>query len=317
MKWNIRKLVVQASLVCLATVTISWGTGPNLVLNGDFEAGDTDFTTDYTYVPPPYNPLTSLWPEGVYTVDTDPQHGHANFWSFGDHTTGSGNMLIVNGHPALDKRVWEQTIPIFPNATYVLTYYVQACVSVLQRERAMIECSVNGIILGISAFPTEPGTWTEVSYSANSGTNTSATIALEDLNILRPGNDFVIDDISVYYTTIAVLIDIKPGSFPNSINPNSKGVIPVAILTTTDFDASLVDPETVALEGVGARAKGKSDRYGSMEDVDDDGDLDLVVQIPNTIDWEDATEATLAGETFDGVAIQGTDSVRIVPKGKK
>ncbi len=75
-----------------------------------------------------------------------------------------------------------------------------------------------------------------------------------------------------------------------------------------------MNPETVALEGAGARGKGKSGRYGSMEDVDADGDLDLVVQVVNEIDWaENATEATLTGETWEGIPIQGTDSVRIVP----
>jgi len=37
---------------------------------------------------------------------------------------------------------------------------------------------------------------------------------------------------------LTVAIDIKPGSDPNAINPNSKGVIPVAILTTPEFDAT-------------------------------------------------------------------------------
>jgi hypothetical protein len=117
-----------------------------------------------------------------------------------------------------------------------------------------------------------------------------------------------------YNYDLLVMIDIKPGSYPNSINPNARGVIPVAILTTEDFDASTVDPQTVALEGAGARAKGKSGRYGSMEDVDGDGDLDLVVQIENVIEWDpEATEATLTGETYDGITIQGTDTVNIVP----
>ena len=42
-----------------------------------------------------------------------------------------------------------------------------------------------------------------------------------------------------------ISIDIKPGSFPDSINPRSKGVIPVAILTTDTFDATTVDSATV------------------------------------------------------------------------
>jgi len=113
---------------------------------------------------------------------------------------------------------------------------------------------------------------------------------------------------------IIVEIDIKPGSYPNSINPDANGVIPVAILTTADFDASTVNPQTVALEGAGAMGKGKSGGYGLMEDVDGDGDLDLVVQVVNEIDWaENATEATLTGMTWEGIDIKGTDSVTIVP----
>ena len=114
-------------------------------------------------------------------------------------------------------------------------------------------------------------------------------------------------------SVVDVDIDIKPGSSLNSINPNAGGVIPVAILTTDTFDASTVDPETGALEGAGARSKGKSGNCGSMEDVDDDGDLDLVIQVVNEIDWAGVTEATLTGETYDGIPIEGTDSVRIVP----
>jgi hypothetical protein len=120
--------------------------------------------------------------------------------------------------------------------------------------------------------------------------------------------------ITVYQLAIAVEIDIKPGSFPNSINPNAGGVIPVAILTTDTFDASTVDPATVALEGVLAKETGKSGQDGSLEDVDSDGDLDLVVQIENVVEWApDTTEATLTAMTWDGIPIEGTDSVRIVP----
>jgi len=107
-------------------------------------------------------------------------------------------------------------------------------------------------------------------------------------------------------------IDIKPGSDPNSINLKSKGVVPVAVLTTDDFDASTVDPDTVEFAGA------EPVRW-TMEDVDGDGDMDMLFHFKTqelNLDG-DSTEATLTGETVDGVQIEGTDTVNIVPKGKK
>jgi hypothetical protein len=113
-----------------------------------------------------------------------------------------------------------------------------------------------------------------------------------------------------------VAIDIKPGSYPNSINLGANGVVPVAILTTPDFDASTVDGLSLALSGASVKLRGKSQEVGALEDVDDDGDLDLVVQFYiNELELtEGATEAVLAGKTKSGAEIMGKDSVRIVPE---
>ncbi|MCK5509273.1 MAG: right-handed parallel beta-helix repeat-containing protein [Desulfobacterales bacterium] len=114
-----------------------------------------------------------------------------------------------------------------------------------------------------------------------------------------------------YLQFIEIKIDIKPGSYPNSICLKSKGKVPVAILTTDDFDACDVDP--VSCEFAGAYPL----RW-KMEDVDNDGDHDMLFHFKTQeLDLtKDSTEATLEGETYDGVQITGTDSVNIVPKGK-
>jgi 2-keto-4-pentenoate hydratase len=65
-----------------------------------------------------------------------------------------------------------------------------------------------------------------------------------------------------------VSIDIKPGSFPNSINPKSKGKTPVAILTTDSFDATTVDSSTVLFGATGNEA---APVHSALEDVDGDG----------------------------------------------
>ncbi len=110
---------------------------------------------------------------------------------------------------------------------------------------------------------------------------------------------------------IEVAIDIKPGSDPNSINLFSRGVIPVAILTTDIFDALQVDVTTLAFDPDGA---GIAHRQGHVEDVDDDGDVDLVVHFRTQetgIACGD-TEATLTGETFAGNPVSGSDSMKVV-----
>ena len=143
----------------------------------------------------------------------------------------------------------------------------------------------------------------------------------------NPDGDVYIDDLTINGIPyefepppIEVNIDIKPGSDPNSINPKSKGVIPVAILTTPDFDATTVDWTTVMFEGA-IPAHDLSDPLvlaDHQQDVDGDGDVDFVFHFrtQETGIAQGDTSATLTGQTTGGIPITGTDTVNIVPKGK-
>jgi hypothetical protein len=117
-------------------------------------------------------------------------------------------------------------------------------------------------------------------------------------------------------TPLAVTIDIRPGSYPNSINLGSNGVVPVAIFSTATFDARTVDPSTVTLANAPVKLKGKGQPMASFQDVNGDGRLDLVVNVQtNALELTSGdVAAVLKGRTFSGQPIKGSDSVRIVPQ---
>jgi hypothetical protein len=88
-------------------------------------------------------------------------------------------------------------------------------------------------------------------------------------------------------------------------------VIPLAILTTENFDATAVNPMSVRFGPNGAvEAHGR----GHFEDADGDGDLDLILhfRIQDTDIQCGATLASLKGVTFSGQAISGSDSINTV-----
>lgn len=113
------------------------------------------------------------------------------------------------------------------------------------------------------------------------------------------------------YRVTAVTIDIKPGSFPNSINPRSAGVVPIAIITTPTFDATSVVAATVRFGPNGIEA---APQEWALEDVDGDGDTDMILHFPTgaTAIPCGATSAMLTGQTAGGQPVKGVNSVRTV-----
>lgn len=115
-------------------------------------------------------------------------------------------------------------------------------------------------------------------------------------------------------------IDIKPGDDTNRVNLGSNGVIPVAIFSTEDFDATELDPGSIFLAGSGVRVRGKGNKYlASQEDIDGDGRLDLVVKIetqnldPDTFQDGGAILKVYSDDDEAKLLYQGWDSLTIVP----
>jgi hypothetical protein len=93
-----RKLLI---LICFSIFS-SVSFAQNLVTNGDFSAGNTSFTTGYILD----CTVGGYIGEQRYCVGTNPNAVHGAWAACGDHTTGTGNMLIFNGTSTPNVNVW-------------------------------------------------------------------------------------------------------------------------------------------------------------------------------------------------------------------
>lgn len=167
----------------------------NLVPNGDFSGGNTGFTSDYTYV---NGSSSSLIPEATYYVGTSPSLYHPSFANYGDHTSGKGNMMIVNGAPDTSFDVWRTAsdITVSPNTLYYFEAWMSSAYPASPGALTFgLEGDASNATLGVGTAPTTTGTWVPLSFTWNSGANTSVSLYLKNANPVRGGNDFAVDDI--------------------------------------------------------------------------------------------------------------------------
>lgn len=169
---------------------------PNLIFNGDFEQGNVGFTTDYVVPTPPYSPSGPLGPEGTYMISTNPSLTHTGFASCGDHTTGNGNMMVINGDPLPNRRVWCQIVEVDPSSDYQFSTWAT---SVISSNPARLQFSIDGVQLGSDfTLSTTTCKWEEfyeVWTSAGGSNPYNVEICIVNQNTATSGNDFAIDDI--------------------------------------------------------------------------------------------------------------------------
>jgi hypothetical protein len=181
----------------MAFSSVSARGATNLVFNGDFEAGRAGFSSDYTY-----GNVHLGGTYGSYIIGSNPATAPGawgDWMSFGDHTSGHGLMLIANGPAGYQPSdVWSQTVAVVPQTSYTFSFWA-ATLSNDSPAPAQIQADVNGVSLGFTL--TLPGIgmggeWVTAGGMWNSGSATSANLALVDAYIAEQWNDFVIDDIS-------------------------------------------------------------------------------------------------------------------------
>ena len=160
------------------------------IVNGDFESGDSGFTSSYGDVSAGVT-QSSCFPPAVYAVNANPNNCHSSWASYGPH---SGSLqLIVNGAEDSTLAVWSETLNVTPGTIYNFAAWGASSYS---ESPANLSFKINGVEIGTLQLPSTTGEWTQFGATWDSLALTSATLSIYDLDTDYSGNDFTLDDIS-------------------------------------------------------------------------------------------------------------------------
>ena len=269
--------------------------GVNLVYNGDFELGNTGFTTSHTY-----NSHTN---EGAYYIGTNARNQYPSFAIWHDHTSGNGQYMIVNGAGNPNANVWTQTIPVEPNTDYAFSSWIcnlspRAAVSGNLADVAQLQFSINGSQLGDIFYVPEMAGWVKVYEVWNSGNNSSATITILNQNTGWAGNDFGIDDI--HFSSLATCA--------------KQDSVKVRIYSVTEIDSSVCDNnlpfvwqgQTITAGGI------YRDTVANIYGDDSIVVLNLTVRLSSTSTFEETIVENQLPYTFNGQTFTDSTSLTLV-----
>lgn len=178
----------------------------SFVTNGNFSQGNTGFTSNYLYNP------TTIWNEGTYAVGPNPNAVHPNFGTWGDHTTGTGNYMLVNGSTSSNQNLWMQTMTLPAGSQVSLSMWFLTFVS----PPGSMQIYVNNQPIGNSfTSPNGTGIWVQRTRVFTVPPSGVCNVRLTTLSSSLAGNDFGLDDIRVAYScnssdTVYVEIDQPP-----------------------------------------------------------------------------------------------------------
>lgn len=214
----------------------------NLVVNGSFESGNgVGFSTNYNFIAIP----TGTTAAGQYGIGKNPQtYNNASFTSMGDHTSGAGNMMIVDGtnnggNP--EPFFWKinnngEICGLTVGNTYTFSYWIKSIykADIFGAGPAVIGIKWNNVqgASGIGILIPSPGSsptappagadWQKVTYTFVP-TNACVRIEMFDWNGNLAGNDFAIDDIEL--TPPPRPLELKYAAIPPSCPGGTDGFI--------------------------------------------------------------------------------------------
>lgn len=199
----------------------------NIITNPGFESGNSGFTSDYFLA-------TGNIPQGAYGIETNANNSNPQwFLQLSDHTSGSGNMMTVDGGSQSGAVVYRTQVNVQTDIEYIFSAWI-ANIHVNLENPPILEFYINGQSLGEINAQAEPG-WEEFYTTWVSNTTGPISIELRNTNTEFGGNDFALDDL--------VFAQLEPQTETVTVQVNP---IPVAV-ASADPD-QLCDGQSTQLQ---------------------------------------------------------------------
>lgn len=192
--------------------------GANLITDADNGTWGSNPPGTLGNTRPAINPYPSAVPGFTYTTALVPADGQFTvtntaigwvgppWWITSDHTTGleTGRFQMVNGaNPG--NAFFNQSVSVTPNTNYALAAWIMNLINFNGATPPRIGIEVldsNGNTLfsqAVNPIPNQPlPVWFQNGFIFNSGANSNVTVRLNSLGPQATGNDYAIDDITLF-----------------------------------------------------------------------------------------------------------------------
>ncbi len=313
----------------------------NLIANGDFESGGNGvgFSINsccYNQINPPFSGSTLT---GNYAVTSNPQAMDTSFFPGGDHTSGTGNMLIVNGSTTGGgQRFWragnngDGICGLILGQTYTFSFWIKS-VSTLNRaniDHQFVGASNVTLVIGTTLAPLPSAGWQQVAYTFIP-TNNCVNFELWDTITTDVGNDFAVDDFSLVGPPLPFTLSYS--KINPSCNNNTDGsIVGYGAGANPPYVYTLTGPINTVINGTGIFTGLPAGNYTLNILEGSDGEItinniilsgppNLIVSNPATICPNGATQLNVSGGSgytwtstpFDNSLVTNSPSPTVSP----
>ena len=184
------------------------------LVNGSFTNGTSGFSSDV--------PLGTS--AGNYNVNYRPSDIFGSVDSYRDRF-GRGLLYAVRSPGTANQRMWFVTINVVDGNTYDLSAWVRGFNST--SNASVLRWNVGGIAIGLSLTAPD-GSWSELATTFTATSTGPMVFSINNATTGTTGNDFSLDDITIYENTPVTYLWTGPNGFSStSANPTIPNAQPI------------------------------------------------------------------------------------------